>query len=170
MKKYEKALERLRKSFFLAPDGKNVDTLINLVRLAVETVTVHQGKGPLYPFSSRPRSISQVALEAKIPLVAYSENQEAIIETLFEKIQGSVKSSNPFMVKNIIPTPAFIHLAINLAVSLNMPNGVTGEDAGETLNAEIACASAIAKLAGLDVKKAAGGFYFWWNWHESLCP
>jgi len=64
------------------------------------------------------------------------------------------------MVKNIIPLPAFIYVATNAVISLYMANGVTGEDAAEALNAEIACASAIAKLAGFDVNRAAGVFTF----------
>jgi Glutamate decarboxylase and related PLP-dependent proteins len=64
------------------------------------------------------------------------------------------------MVKNVTPAPAFIHLATNLAVSLYMSNGVSGEYSGEILNAEIACAGAISKLAGLDPEKSAGVFTF----------
>jgi glutamate/tyrosine decarboxylase-like PLP-dependent enzyme len=103
--------------------------------------------------------MSQVIKESEVPLKC-SVNQEAIVQSLFTKIQGSVKSSNPFMVKNIIPLPAFVYLATNLAVSLYMPNAVTGEDAAESLNAEIACASAIAKLADISPERAAGVFTF----------
>jgi len=159
METHNNILKRLRKKFFLAPDGKNSNYLIKMVKLAVENVILHQGKGPLYPVVSKPHAFSRVAYESEIPKSCLKK-QEAVISSLFKNMQGSVKSSSPFMVKNIIPTPAFIHLATNLAVSLYMPNAVTGEDAGSTLNAEISCVSAIAKLAGIDPKRAAGVFTF----------
>ncbi len=159
METYNKILKRLRKKFFLDPSGENTDILINLLKLTVNGLIANQGDGPLYPYSSNRRSISEVALESCVPMKC-SRDQEVIVSDLFKKMQGSVKANNPFMVKNIIPVPAFIHLVTNLAVSLYMPNGVTGEDAAETLNAEIACASAISKLAGLDLKRSAGVFTF----------
>lgn len=41
-----------------------------------------------------------------------------------------------------------------------MPNGVTGEDAAETLSAEPCCARALARLAGYDADRAGGLFTF----------
>ncbi len=159
MRRQDKIIRKLRRDFFLKPGGENIDTLVNFVDLAVKTLVTNQGKGPLYPFYSKPRSISEVAAGANIPSFC-SANQKIIIKNLFKGVQGSVKSNNPFMVKNIIPTPALIYLAANLAVSIYMPNAVTGEDSAETLNWEVSCAAAIAKLAGLDTKKVAGVFTF----------
>jgi len=156
--KIEENLGVLRDNFFLEPDGHNVEILVELIRHALTTVIGHQGEGPVYPSSDRPH-VAQIAKEAVIPEKMTLDPHE-ILDSLPLHMQGSVKASSPFMVKNIIPLPAFIHLATNLAVSLYMPNGVTGEDAAEVLNAEIACASAIAKLANLDPEKAGGVFTF----------
>jgi glutamate/tyrosine decarboxylase-like PLP-dependent enzyme len=62
--------------------------------------------------------------------------------------------------KNIVPPPSFVNLAALSAVSLFMPNGVTGEDAAETLSAELSCARAMARLAGYDPDRAGGLFTF----------
>jgi L-2,4-diaminobutyrate decarboxylase len=41
-----------------------------------------------------------------------------------------------------------------------MANAVTGEDAGEALKSELACAASIAWLAGMDPQQASGVFTF----------
>lgn len=156
---YMVILDLLREKFFLAPDGKNIETLVQFVKSAVEIVISKQGNGPLYPVNFGRHQISEVADEAVIPL-RISDDLMSIMMQLPVHMQGSVKASNPFMVKNIIPPPALIHLATQLAVSVYMPNAVTGEDAAEVLNAEIACASAVAKLAGYNSKRSAGVFTF----------
>ena len=100
MRKQDKIIRKLRRDFFLEPGGENIDTLVNFVDLAVKALVTHEGKGPLYPFYSKPRSISEVAVGANIPHFC-SANQKIIIKNLFKWVQGSVKSNNPFMVKNI---------------------------------------------------------------------
>jgi len=156
---YQKILETIRTKYFLSPDGKNIDHLMDMVRFAVETVLARQGLGPVYPLNEGRPVLSAIAANSRIPDDLTDDPMDALAR-IPEGMQGSVKASNPYMVKNIIPLPTLIHLATNLAVSLYMPNAVTGEDAGETLNAEIACAGAIANMAGLDPNKSAGIFTF----------
>lgn len=156
---YQEILKTLRERHFLSPDGANVEQLLNLVRVAVETVLSQQGDGPIYPINEGRPTLSELASDSQIPEHITKDPREALT-SLPTGMQGSVKASSPHMVKNIIPLPTLVHLATNLAVSLFMPNAVTGEDAGETLNAEIACAAAMAKLAGLDSEKSAGIFTF----------
>ncbi|MEV6314281.1 pyridoxal-dependent decarboxylase [Streptomyces sp. NPDC051776] len=75
-------------------------------------------------------------------------------------LAGSVKVHHQMFAKNIVPPPSFVNLAALCAVSLFMPNGVTGEDAAETLSAELSCARALARLAGYDPDQAGGLFTF----------
>ncbi len=159
MRKYEHHLNKLRRDFFWAPDGNNTDRLVKLLRVALNSAIDHQGEGPLYPRSAERNQISTIAKKSKVPNHIYG-NQERLLRSLSKHLEGCVKASSPYMVKNIIPLPAFIYIAVNAVVSLYMANGVTGEDAGEALNTEIVCASAIAKLAGFDVNRAAGVFTF----------
>jgi glutamate/tyrosine decarboxylase-like PLP-dependent enzyme len=159
MRKYERHLNNLRRNFFWAPDGNNTDKLVKLFQVALKSAINHQGEGPIYPRSTKSDRISTIAKKSKVPN-HITKSQELLLRFLSTHLEGSVKASNPYMVKNIIPLPAFIYVATNAVVSLYMANGVTGEDAAEALNAEIACASAIAKLAGFDVNRAAGVFTF----------
>ncbi len=159
MRKYEHHLNNLRRDFFWAPDGSNTDKLVKLFQVALKSAINHQGEGPLYPRSAEGNRISTIAEKSNVQNYI-TESQERLLRSLSTHLEGCVKASNPYMVKNIIPLPAFTYIAVNAVVSLYMANGVTGEDAGEALNAEIACASAIAKLAGFDVNRAAGVFTF----------
>lgn len=154
----EDVLQGLRQRHFLAPNGENVEHLLQLVRHALLSVISKEGNGPVYPDPKR-KDIHEILEESVIPEKA-SEDPFQILSTLPDHMQGSVKANNPYMVKNIIPVPALMHLVSNLVVSTYMPNAVTGEDAAETLNAEIACAAAIAKLAGYDHEKSGGLFTF----------
>ncbi|EKE10598.1 MAG: hypothetical protein ACD_15C00235G0004 [uncultured bacterium] len=156
---YQEILKKLKEKYFLSPGGENIDQLLDLVRFAVETVLSQQGNGPIYPVNQGRSVLSTLASDSHIPEHMTDDPKDALA-AIPVGMQGSVKASSPFMVKNIIPLPTLVHLATNLAVSLFMPNAVTGEDAGETLNAEIACAGAMANLAGLDPEKAAGIFTF----------
>ncbi|RME58079.1 MAG: hypothetical protein D6780_07365 [Candidatus Dadabacteria bacterium] len=49
MKKYEKILNRLRREFFLSPNGDNAEKLVELLQIGLESVIKHQGSGPVYP-------------------------------------------------------------------------------------------------------------------------
>lgn len=149
----------MRRNFFWAPDGNNTDKLVKLFQVALKSAIDHQGDGPLYSKSTKSDTISTIAKKSIVPN-HITESQERLLRSLSTHLEGCVKASNPYMVKNIIPLPAFIYVAANAVVSLFMANGVTGEDAAEALNAEIACASAIAKLAGFDANRTTGVFTF----------
>ncbi len=151
-------LDTLRQQYFLDPSGKNADHAANLVKTAVNAVVSSQGVGPTYPITELP-PISQVIEGAEVPARMVSD-PEAFLTKLPSFIQGAVRAGHPFMVKNIIPTASLPALAVHYAVSTLMANGVTGEDAAQILMAEIASASAISKLAGLDHTKSGGVFTF----------
>lgn len=155
----EKLLDTLRNNFFVRPDGKNARIAHQMVEEAVSNVIQNQGSSATYPKTNGIPSLTEVISESTIPL-EMSNKPSNILKSLNSIIQGSVKAGNPYMVKNLIPIPSIPALASYLAVSLYMPNGVTGEDAGQVLSAEIACAAALSKLAGYDPNKSAGVFTF----------
>jgi len=157
-KRYLDILQDMRDNAFLQEQGNNADTLIELTRAAVEAVVSGQGDGPLFP-SHENRHISQIATDAEIH-TDYTFDHVGVVRSVSEDMQRSVKSHSPYMVKNIIPQPHFVYLSTYLAASLYMGNAVTGEDAGEGLKNEIACAAAFAKLAGMDPNEASGVFTF----------
>lgn len=151
-------LDALREKHFLAPGGHNLEFLLQLIRQSLITVIQHEGNGPVFPVTAK-TPLTEVRDGAEIPK-ALEDDPLRLISSLPESMQGCVKANNPYLAKNIIPVPSLVHLATNLAVSLYMPNAVTGEDSADVLNAEIACASAISKLAGYDERQSAGLFTF----------
>lgn len=155
----QEKLEILRGRYFLSPDGKNTHTIAEFISVAVNAVVSAQGDGPTYPINSSVSSLTELLELAQIPERMIIDPVEYLIG-LPDLIQGAVKSGHPFMVKNIIPTASLSALAAHFAVSPYMANGVSGEDAGQILLAELACASAISKLAGIDHTKSAGVFTF----------
>lgn len=148
--------ESWRASLFLRPDGSNAEALVELVRCALDEALGHQGAGPVYP---RGRGNRRSSLgDGSLPegLIA----PEDVLSQLPDWLAGSVKVHHQMFAKNIVPPPSFVSLAAWCAVSLFMPNGVTGEDAAETLSAELSCARALAQLAGYDPGRAGGLFTF----------
>ncbi|MFA5109125.1 MAG: pyridoxal-dependent decarboxylase [Patescibacteria group bacterium] len=159
MNGYKRIINFLRSEYFLSSNGGNANKLVNLLDAAIKSVISEQGNGPIYDSNIDRRTLYQVALESKMPLKV-NNNFKILLTQIKQYLQGSVKANDPFMVKNVIPLPSFSYLATFVAVSLYMPNGVTGEDAASVLDAEISCASALSKLAGYDFNKAAGVFTF----------
>lgn len=155
---YNPQLENLRATHFLAPGGGNVAYLLEMIKEGLQRAISSEGKGPTYPDPQR-KTLSKILADSEIPEETCNDPME-ILSRLPEFLQGTVKANNPYMVKNIIPVPSLMHLVSNLIASTYMPNGVTGEDAAETLMSEIACAAAVAKMAGYDHMKAGGLFTF----------
>ena len=155
----KKTLDNLRDKYFLKPDGSNFNIVVQSVELALLSLIKKQGKGPTYPISKSIPLINEVVTNSRIPL-KMNKTPSSVLKNLSSMVQGSIKAGNPFMVKNLIPVPSIPALASYLAVSTYMPNGVSGEDSGQILLAEIACASALSKLAGIDASKSAGVFTF----------
>ncbi len=156
--KYQRILNDLRKNIFLSDNGDNIDVLLELTKKAVTNLVDHQGDGPVFPVF-KTKAISGVVADSAMP-ENYNFDHNSEINKLNELMQRSVKANSPYMVKNIIPQPSFIYLAAYMASSLYMGNAVTGEDSGEALKAELSCASAISKMAGMDSKKSSGVFTF----------
>ncbi|MDP2637707.1 MAG: pyridoxal-dependent decarboxylase [Candidatus Levybacteria bacterium] len=160
VKKYgDTILENLRNNYFLKPDGSNLDVVIQSVQSAMQGLIKKQGNGPTYPINKGIPLINEVISSSKIP-IKMNKAPSSILDNLYSMVQGSIKAGNPFMVKNLIPVPSIPALASYLAVSTYMANGVSGEDSGQILLAEIACASALSKLAEIDHNKSAGVFTF----------
>ena len=156
--RYQDILSDMQESLFLRENGDNSSKLITLVENAVAAMIARQGDGPIYP-SDSDISITDVMSSAAIP-ERYNFSHSTTVEQVANEMQRSVKAHSPLMVKNIIPQPNFVYLAAYVATSLYMGNAVTGEDAGEALKDELSCASAIAKMAGMDPTKASGVFTF----------
>lgn len=148
----------MRAKVFLDERGSNADKLLELTKTSLESVIAHQGDGPLF-LSDTNRTLSQIATHAEVA-EKYNEDHHSVARSVSDDMQRSVKAHSPYMVKNVIPQPHFIYLSTYLAASLYMGNAVTGEDAGEGLKNEIACAAAFAKLAGMDPLEASGVFTF----------
>lgn len=156
--RYQQIIDDLRKNVFLSADGDNVDSLLDLAKISIKRLVDNQGDGPLFPVS-RTRTISEVVQTETVP-ETYEFDHKSAVDKLNLDMQRAVKANSPYMAKNLIPMPSFTYLAAYLAASLYMGNAVTGEDSGEALKAELACASAIAKLAGMDPEKSSGVFTF----------
>lgn len=154
----QEKLEILRDKYFFSPDG-NPGSALDLVSVAVNAVVSAQGEMPTYPISVGIPSISEILEKAEVPEFMVTD-PVGYLKELPLVMQGAVKSGHPFMVKNIIPTASLPALAAYLAVSPYMANGVSGEDSAQILSAELACAAAISKLAGIDHTKSAGVFTF----------
>lgn len=152
-------LNILKKKYFVDPDGNNYKIIGQFTDVAVKALISQQGKSPTYPINKGIPSISRLIDVSEIP-IKLSGDPKTYLRHLSTLVQGTIKAGHPFMVKNLIPTASLPALAAYLAVSIYMPNGVTGEDAAQVLLAEIACVSAISKLAGIDPNKSAGVFTF----------
>ena len=151
-------IDDMRGSVLLSDSGDNAKSLINLTTAAVNNLVINQGDGPLFP-TFKTTLMSDVIEDAAIP-DAYNFDHAGLLESLHIDMQRSVKANSPYMIKNVIPQPSFVYLAAFTAASLYMGNAVTGEDAGEALKSELACAAAIAKLAGMNPHHASGVFTF----------
>lgn len=145
-----------RAGLFLRPDGGNADALVELIRCALDEALAHQGPGPVYPRGQANRRTPMG--DGFLPEATIAPN--TALSQLPRWLAGSVKVHHQMFAKNIVPPPSFVNLAAWCAVSLFMPNGVTGEDAAETLSAELSCAQALARLAGYDPELAGGLFTF----------
>lgn len=156
--KYLNILQDMRANVFLDAQGSNANKLLELTKASLESIIAHQGDGPLYP-SYTNTTLPQIATRAEVA-ERYNADHYLMAQSVADDMQRSVKAHSPYMVKNVIPQPHFVYLSTYLAASLYMGNGVTGEDAGEGLKNEIACAAAFAKLAGMDPLEASGLFTF----------
>ena len=159
MSNYNPLLEALREEHFLRPNGSNLALTLELVKHALSSVLDNQGDNPTFHRAKAKLSTSEVIASAQLT-DELSLTPTQIVDELAQEIGGSVKASDPYMVKNVLPIPSMIHLACYLAVSTYMPNGVTGEDAADCLNAELKLAKIYAELAGYDYIKSGGLFTF----------
>ncbi len=159
MENLEEKLDFLRRYCFLAPDTSNSEELVKIFSEVIRVITTEKSNRPIYGSVKREKCKDHFLTTNEIP-EEINKNIIQLLSTLPNSLQGAVKSYHPFLVKNIIPSPAFLYIAVQAGVSLLMANGVTGEDSGEILQAELDAANAFSKLAGYDEKNSAGIFTF----------
>jgi glutamate/tyrosine decarboxylase-like PLP-dependent enzyme len=151
------ALRTLAQRLFLSPDGSNAHILIEYLREAVDAIIGRDGaETSTYRLLQQPQS--QIGLAAAIPQTP--TDVQLLLRDLGGNTLGSVAASDPYVAKNVFSLPAFPSVATNAAAGLLMANGVSGEDSGLMLNAEIACAGALAKVVGYDPALSRGVFTF----------
>lgn len=159
MNRYLKILESLKEKHFLAVDGSGDSEFINMMSKTLEALRDKQGFGPVYGKTDNEID-SDDTLKSEIP----KNYNESISDLLLNEIglhaQNSIVAGHPMMLKNIIPLPHISYLITTTLLSILMPNGVTGADAGQILESEKQCAVALAKLAGYDHTSSRGIFTF----------
>ncbi len=158
-KSFHSKLKVLRKKYFLDPDLSNIDEITALFTSAFIGLAEEYGDSPIYPTHTELPQLQEIIESSKLNERMFPDPDEKL-ETINKYIQGSVKAGHPFMVKNIIPTVSIPYLSAFSAASVLMPNAVTGEDAGQMLNYELAVVSEVSKLAGMDYELSGGVFTF----------
>lgn len=154
----EDILKKIKAELFLDSKGGNVARLLEMCKRALSSLTQNQGGGALFPSTSR-RTVDEVIAASSIP-EKFNPDFLKVLDNLHKEIQAGVNANSQYTVRNIMPQANFLHMATYMATSLYMLNAVSGENSSEGLNTEIACASAMAKLAGYDGRTSAGVFTF----------
>ena len=150
-------IDEFRRKFFIDYQKNEYDELIRLLKIGLEDVLNNSGNGPTYPTKHK-KSLSQIIKETKIPI--NTVNPEEILKKIHTYFEGCQKAGHNKMYKNVLPEANMVGLITTLLGNLYMPNGVTGEDAGDVLNAELECSSAISQMAGYNPEESAGIFTF----------
>jgi len=151
-------LRRILERLFLDPTGSNIQVMMDLTKDALSSIVFRRVQSIAQGSSILSLPLVEIAQEAVIPMEGL--NPKDLLMGLGEMTAGTLDARDVYTAKNIIPNVVFSSLSAHLAISLLMANGVTGEDAGAALNAEVAVSSAMARLAGYDPFKAAGLFTF----------
>ena len=152
-----KEIENLRKKFFIDYNINDYAELIRLLKIGIDNVFDNSGSGPTYPQFNK-ITTNQIINETKLPMKV-SEPEE-ILKEFHKYFGGCQKAGHNRMYKNVLPEANILGLITTLLGNLYMPNGVTGEDAGNVLNSELECSSAISRMAGYDSKISCGIFTF----------
>ncbi|HLZ74944.1 hypothetical protein [Phenylobacterium sp.] len=158
MERYRAVLTSLRANHFLDPGGSNLDQFEASIAAALRTARSHQGAGPLFGDADAPPP-DPAATPWTVP-DRLADDLVRHMDGLPDLLAGTVKSNHPRMVKNVIPTPTLAYLSSYVAAAVYMGNGVSAEDAGAALQAEIDLARLYAGLAGYDGAEAGGLFTF----------
>ena len=152
-----KDIENFRKKFFINYNTNNYDELLKLLNIGLDNVFENSGKGPTYP-QKNSMSINEIIEKTRLPIDTIEP--EEILKQIYTYFGGCQKSGHNKMYKNVLPEANIVGLITTLLGNLYMPNGVTGEDAGNVLNAELECSSALSQMAGYNPEKSAGIFTF----------
>lgn len=149
--------KKLKENLFIDFNANNYDILVDLLKIGLKSIKDHDKNGPTYPIKST-QKLSDIIQETKMP--NKSIKPDNIMKDIYKELEGCQKAGHNRMYKNVLPQANALGLVANLIGNIYMPNGVTGEDAGNTVNTELKCASAISELAGIDKTKSAGIFTF----------
>lgn len=150
-------IESLRKKFFIDYNQNNYEELIRLLKIGLDSVFNNSGEGPTYPQFNK-ISLNQMINDTNVPMKVIEP--EETLKEIYKYFGGCQKAGHARMYKNVLPEANMVGLIITLLGNLYMPNGVTGEDAGNVLNSELECSSAISQMAGYDPNVSAGIFTF----------
>jgi len=152
-----KYLEEVKNKYFLNYEDNDFEKINELLISGLESVFAHAGKGPVYPITEK-ANINELINNSKV-----NENisdPKEIIKEIPKNLEGCQKAGHHSLYRNVLPQPNILGLVTNLIASIYMPNGVTGEDAGNAVNSELLCVGALSELANYDKAKAAGLFTF----------
>lgn len=152
-----KELDEIRDKFFIDYQTNKYQKLLDYLEIGLKDVLENSGNGPTYPTRNR-KTINEIIKETEIP--KKTGEPKDILENIHTYFDGCQKAGHHKMYKNVLPQANIIGLITTLLGNLYMPNGVTGEDAGRVLDAELECSSALSELAGYDKEKTAGIFTF----------
>lgn len=150
-------IESLRKKFFIDLNQNNYEELIRLLKIGLDSVFNNSGEGPTYP-QFKKITLNQMINDTNLPMKVIEP--EETLKEIYKYFGGCQKAGHARMYKNVLPEANILGLITTLLGNLYMPNGVTGEDAGNILNSEIECSSAISQMAGYDSSVSAGIFTF----------
>lgn len=150
-------IENLRKKFFIDYNINNYEELMRLLKIGLDSVFDNSGKGPTYTQSNKV-ALNQMINRTELPMKVIEP--EETLKQIYKYFGGCQKAGHNRMYKNVLPEANMVGLITILLGNLYMPNGVTGEDAGNVLNSELECSSAISQMAGYDPNLSAGIFTF----------
>ena len=147
-------LEMLKSQHFYNGSGNNTEALLSK---GFSKAWSNAGSSALYPIEP---GMSRRSSESWTIPQSPAVDPEEILDQLPSWLAGCVKGSSAGCLKNIIPAPHMVGISAFAAASSLMANGVTGEDAGNAVYAELACVKAMAELFGWRSNDAAGCFTF----------
>ena len=150
-------ISEFRKKFFIDYNTNQYDELIKLLKIGLDDIFSHAGKGPTYPTTNK-LLLTEIINGTEVPIETKEPSE--VMNELHHSFSGCQKAGHNKMYKNVLPEANIVGLVTTLLGNLYMPNGVTGEDAGSVINAELECASAVSRLAGYNPEESAGIFTF----------
>lgn len=145
------------KRLFVDADLKDYSKIIKYLTKGLKVVGKFAGDGPVYPAFNKNTMVDLIN-DSSIP--QKGKEFDTILDDVYKEFGGCVKTGHPMCMKNILPQSNLAGLIGLLLGNLYMANGVTGEDAGQLLDCELKCSSALAEYVGYDKGSSAGIFTY----------